>query len=139
MGKSSHNLEYSFKCGARSVHRGNAALFNDEGAKKKATTYYLQEDSIVGLWEKISKTLFYHLPFTIDKIIYLPDTDETLVSSRVSRDSRVSVSVSDSYNAFLQSRSQSQSSIRSFTFDDVTGRESLCSKVSVSVSSLEIF
>ena len=70
LGKSSHNLEYSFKCGARSVHRGNAALFNDEGAKKKATTYYLQEDSIVGLWEKISKTLFYHLPFTIDKIIF---------------------------------------------------------------------
>ena len=52
------------------VHRGNAALFNDEGAKKKATTYYLQEDSIVGLWEKISKTLFYQLPFTIDKIIF---------------------------------------------------------------------
>ena len=70
---------------------------------------------------------------------FISDTDETLVSSRVSRDSRVSVSVSDSYNAFLQSRSQSQSRIRSFTFDDVTGRESLCSKVSVSVSSLEIF
>ena len=77
--------------------------------------------------------------FSFRLFLCTSDTDETLVSSRVSRDSRVSVSVSDSYNAFLQSRSQSQSRIRSFTFDDVTGRESLFSKVSVSVSSLEIF
>ena len=43
---------------------------------------------------------------------YVPDTDESLVSSRFSREMRLSVSVSVSYKGLSESQSQSRSRIR---------------------------
>ena len=69
---------------------------------------------------------------------YIPDTDETLVSSRVSRDFRVSVSVSDSYKPFSKSRSRTRSRIYTFTIDDVTSIKTLCKSLGLSLESREI-
>ena len=58
----------------------------------------------------------------------MADTDESLVSSRFSREIEVSVSVSISYKGFPESQSQSRSRVSNFALTDDTFPNLLLSK-----------